>query len=65
MASAKAFASLIARFLDQYGVVMRSPIRMAHPNRSLTTLKVIMASRSAQRYTGGHTYCKSFSIAGV
>jgi hypothetical protein len=43
MESARQFASRIANSLDQKGVVMPLPIRMAQPCCSLTTLKVIMA----------------------
>ena len=42
MAAARLLAWRIARSLDQKGVIIPSPIRMAQPCCSLTTLKVIM-----------------------
>ena len=47
MASAKQLASRTAKSLDQNGVVVPSPIRMAQPCCSLTTLKVIMDNTPA------------------
>jgi len=48
MVAAKRFASRTARSLDQNGVIVPSPIRMAQPYCFLTTLKVIMEKAPAQ-----------------
>ena len=42
MASARQFASRIAKSLDRNGVILHSPIRIDQPFCSLITLKVIM-----------------------
>src|SRR5664280_1783457 len=43
MASARQFASRIAKSLDENGVILHSPIRIDQPFCSFITLKLIMA----------------------
>ena len=58
MASARQFASRIARCMDRKGVVMPSPILIVHPCCSLTTLKTIMTCPRGWLETRGGQHSK-------